>query len=105
ATGPAEFDVTLTQGVIALRPVELAIGGGKVHLAPRVLLTDRPALLAIPAGPVIEGVELTDQFCDDWLKFIAPILSQATRCSGKFSLAVDESVLPLTEPAAGNLTR
>jgi hypothetical protein len=82
----------------------MAIGNGKLKLAPRVILTGSPALLAIPAGRVIEGVELTDQFCDDWLTFIAPILSQATRCSGRFSLDVDESQLPFTEPGAGSLT-
>ncbi len=104
AVGPGEFDVTLAQGVVALRPLEMTIGGGKLTLAPRVLLTDRPAILAVPAGPVIAGVELTDEFCDGWLKFIAPILSQATRCSGKFSLDVDDSQLPLNHSASGNLT-
>lgn len=102
--GPAEVDLTLAQGVVAPRPVEIELGGGKVRLRPRVLLTGRPALLVIPEGRMISGVELTDQFCDGWLKFIAPILSQATRCSGRFSLDLDESQLPLINPAAGNLT-
>lgn len=104
AAGPGEFEVTLAQGIVALRPLQMTIDGGKLTLAPRVLLTNRPALLAIPAGAVIAGVELTDEFCDGWLKFIAPILSQATRCSGKFSLDVDESQLPLHNLASGNLT-
>jgi hypothetical protein len=102
--GPGEFEVTLEHGIVAQRPLEVVIGGGTLKLAPRVLLTDRPATLVIPAGPVVEGVELTDQFCDDWLKFIAPILADATRCSGKFSVDVDGTELPLADLGSGNLT-
>jgi hypothetical protein len=101
--GPGEFEVTLAQGILASRPLAVPFGSGTLRLAPRVLLDGRPAHLALPAGPVLEKVELTDQFCDDWLKFIAPLLSQATRCSGQFSLDLDESLLPLTDPGSGSL--
>ncbi|MBI3866551.1 MAG: hypothetical protein HY290_32110, partial [Planctomycetia bacterium] len=102
--GPGTLDCTLAEGVFAARPIDMALGSGKLKLGPRIVLTGRPVVLVIPGGPVIEGVELTDQFCDGWLKFIAPILSQATRCSGRFSLDVDESHLLLFDPAAGDLT-
>jgi hypothetical protein len=103
-TGPGDVLLTLNQGVAAMRPLEVSFGNGKLFLAPQIVMTGTPAQLMVPAGPVISGVELTDEFCDSWLKFIAPILSQATRSSGRFSLELDESRLPLSNLGAGELS-
>jgi hypothetical protein len=101
--GPAEVDLALADGVVTMRPLEMNVSGGKVTLAPRVLLNDRPALLAVPAGPMIENVELTDDVCDSWMKYIAPIVAQATRAQGRFSLDLDETRLALADPASGEV--
>jgi hypothetical protein len=99
--GPAEIDLALADGVVSMRPLELAVSGGKVTLAPQVLLNDSPAMLAIPAGPVIENVELNDEVCDSWMKYIAPVVAQATRAQGRFSLELDETRVALSDPASG----
>jgi hypothetical protein len=49
-------------------------------------------------------VELTDEVCDTWIKFIAPILSQATRAEGRFSVDLDETQFAVADPAAADLT-
>ncbi len=102
--GPAEIDLALADGVVTMRPLELVVSGGKVTLAPQVLLNDRPALLQVPSGPVIENVELTDEVCDSWMKYIAPIVAQATRAQGRFSLDLDESRVALADPASGDVS-
>ena len=99
--GPAEIDLSLAKGVLAMRPLELAVSGGKVTLAPRILLNDRPAMLAVPAGPVIENVELTDEVCNSWMQYIAPVMAQATRARGRFSLDLDETQVTLADAASG----
>jgi hypothetical protein len=103
-TGPAEIDLALAGGVVTMKPLELAISGGKVTLAPRVFLNDRPVVLAVPAGPVIENVELTDEVCDSWMKYIAPVVAQATRARGMFSLDLDETQVALVDPASGEVS-
>ena len=102
--GPAEVDLALADGVVTMRPLELAVSGGKVTLAPQVSLNVRPAILAVPAGPVIENVELTDEVCDSWMKYIAPIVAQATRAQGRFSLDLDETRVALADPASGEVS-
>jgi hypothetical protein len=102
--GPAEIDLALADGVVTMRPLELVVSGGKVTLAPQVLLNDRPALLHVPSGPVIENVELTDEVCDSWMKYIAPIVAQATRAQGRFSLDLDETRVALADPASGEVS-
>ncbi|MBS0262502.1 MAG: hypothetical protein JSS02_11175 [Planctomycetes bacterium] len=102
--GAGELDLSLERGVLALRPLEISLGGGKLYFGPRLLLNESPGVLALPGGPVLENVQLTEDFCNDWLKFIAPVLSDATRCSGQFSLGIDEAQLPLGELTTGPLT-
>src|SRR6185369_13476669 len=82
---------------------EVTLSGGKLRLSPQLLLNAHPATLVIPAGRVVEDVELSQDLCDTWLKYIAPILSEATRVEGRFSLDLAETRLPLTDPASGDL--
>ncbi|MFN0052398.1 MAG: hypothetical protein ACKV0T_09405 [Planctomycetales bacterium] len=99
--GPANFDWRLDQGVLAMAPAEIPLSGGRLRLAPRVQLSQRPATLILPAGNVIDDVQLSQELCQSWLRFVAPILSEATRVEGRFSLDLEESALPLPDPASG----
>jgi hypothetical protein len=103
ATGAGSLDLTLAQAVVSMRPLDMAVSGGRLNLAGRLLLTGGPALVEIPAGPVVDSVVLTEEVCDSWLKFIAPIVAQSTRTEGRISLALDETRLPLADLPAGEL--
>jgi hypothetical protein len=102
--GPAEVDLRLEKGILAMQPLEMSLSGGKLKLAPRVLLDNQPATVVLPAGPMIENVELSQDLCDTWLRYIAPILSEATRVEGRFSVDLNESHLAVNAPAAGDLS-
>ena len=102
--GAGDIDLTLAQGIVSMRPLDMAVSGGRFKLAPRLMLTGRPAMVEIPAGPVIQNVVLTDEVCDSWLKYIAPIVAHATRTEGRISLTLDETRLPLMDPAAADVT-
>ncbi len=102
--GPADLKFALANAIVTLHPLEVAVSGGKLHLAGQLLLNGGPPAIVIPAGPVFENVELTNEVCDTWMKFIAPILSQATRAEGRFSLALDESRFPLADPGSGAMS-
>ncbi len=102
--GPGSIDLTLAQGIVSMKPLEMAVSGGRLKASPRIVLTGRPALVEIPAGLVLDRVELTDEMCDAWLMYIAPVVAQATRTEGRVSLALDESKLPLADLAGGEMT-
>ncbi len=102
--GPADMKLALADAIVTLHPVEVAVSGGKLHLGGQLLLNGGPPTILIPAGPVFENVELTNEVCDTWMKYIAPILSQATRAEGRFSLALDESRIPVAEPGSAAMS-
>ncbi|HEY2251036.1 MAG TPA: hypothetical protein VGH74_08240 [Planctomycetaceae bacterium] len=102
--GPGNIDLTLAQGIVSMHPLDMAVSGGRLKLAPRLVLTGHPAMVESPAGVVIDGVVLTQELCDSWLKYIAPIVANATRTEGQISLALGETRLPLTNLAGGEVT-
>jgi hypothetical protein len=102
--GAADVGLTLADGTVTLRPVDLEVSGGRLKLAAQALFNDGPGRIVVPAGPIIENVELTDEVCDTWMKFIAPIMSQATRTEGRFSVELDETRVPFADPATANLS-
>lgn len=102
--GAGVIDVRLAQGILAMQPLEMPLSGGQLRLAPRVLLTGQPVRVVLPAGPLVRDVQLSQEVCDAWLKYSAPILSEATRVEGKFSVDLNEATLPLSDPASGNLS-
>lgn len=57
-----------------------------------------PRLVVLP-GRLIDRVELTPEICNDMLSYAAPVLSGVTRVGGKFSVQLDECVMPLGDLA------
>jgi hypothetical protein len=41
--------------------------------------------------------------CRSWLKYVAPLLAEATRADGRFSLTLDRAAVPLAAPAASDV--
>jgi hypothetical protein len=102
--GTADMDLALAEGTVTLRPVQVAVSGGKLNLAAQALLNGGPVRIVVPAGTLIDNVELTDEVCDTWMKYIAPVLSQATRAEGRFSVDLDETRFAVADPAAADLS-
>ncbi len=102
--GPGDLRFTLDDGIVTMRTLKLPLSGGALNLAPQLYLNEGPAHVKIPAGTIVDNVELTNEICDCWLKYIAPVLSQATRTEGQFSVDLDETRFPLADPASGDLS-
>ena len=106
--GPAKLDAQLGQGMLTVRPFEIAVSEGRLSSAPRVQFDPAPAQLLLPAGPLVSQVRITPEMCDRALKFIAPVLADATRTEGRLSLELEGGRIPLdnaqTADLAGRLT-
>jgi len=50
---------------------------------------------------MIENVAISPEMCQSWLQYVAPILADATRVEGRFSLDLQEGVFPLHDPMQG----
>lgn len=101
--GAGAIDLSLEQAIVRMRPLEIDLSGGKLRLNSRVLLDRQPMLLELPAGKLVDNVALSQEVCDAWLSYIAPILAEATRVEGRFSVELGDTQLPLADPGSGKL--
>jgi hypothetical protein len=102
--GPARFTAQLKDQVFELQPTSFSLSGGEMHVGARANLAAQPLVVEIPAGPVCTNVALTQQICNGWMQYIAPMVSQAARAEGIFSLSLDETRLTPQDLAHAQLS-
>src|SRR6185295_20214520 len=98
-----ELSGKLSQGILQIKPVELDVSGGHVSLLPQIRLAPAPQQLRLSKSALVKEVQLTPQVCAQGLKFIAPIVAEATVAEGKFSIDLEGGNVPLADPAAADL--
>jgi hypothetical protein len=101
--GPGELKAALAGGVLQAEPLDLAVNGGRLLLAPRWRLAPGPTELSLPPGPVVKQVQITPAMCASALKYIAPVLADVSTAQGNFSIDLDGCRVPLDDPAKGEL--
>lgn len=98
--GAGRLATTLQAGVAKIDPLDIAVGGGRLTAAPVVTFVPEPATLALGPGPVVNEVAVSQEVNERVLKFIAPVLADATRIDGRFSVSLRELAVPLVPPPA-----
>lgn len=108
AFGPTQAQAQLAQGVLRIEPFEVEVNQGRVQLAPELRLAESPMLLVHGRGRVVEQVRVTPEMCREWLRYVAPVLSETTEAEGTFSVDLEGLRMPLDRPgaleAAGRVT-
>ena len=59
--------------------------------------------VVIKPGLLIDDLELTPEIGNDILKFIAPVLADASSVEGNFSLSIEEARLPLSDLSSAHI--
>lgn len=101
--GGSSLDFQLAEGIAAVNTDAIAFSGGTARLSPRLDLRGPETVLYLPQGNVLEQVELTPEICRGWLKFVAPMIADATAAHGKFSVATGQVNVPLNRLEAADL--
>lgn len=100
ALGPAAAQARLAEGRLRIEPFEVAVNDGRVRLAPELHLAATPMLLTHGSGRIIDQVRITPDMCREWLRYVAPVLSETAEAEGTFSVDLDGMHLPLDRPGA-----
>ena len=85
-------------------PLDIPLSEGRLTTAPRIMLANRERAVVVERGPLLTNVRISPEMCSLWLKFVAPMLADATRAEGKFSLSLNDAAnVPLSAPLASNV--
>ena len=96
--GPGVLDASLKDGLVQVAPLQVTVSEGTMSVAPKVRLAPGPMTLELPSGPLVEQVRINPRMCAYGLKFVAPILSDATSADGRFSIHLEQCRIPITQP-------
>lgn len=99
--GPGRLQATLDEGLIKFDPLDVTVGQGRLTTQANVTLTPPPTSVSLAPGPLVTNVAVSLDVADRILKFIAPVLSDAARIQGQFSLALSEFAMPIDKPELG----
>jgi len=102
--GQGVLSATLGDGLLRCDPLVFAVGQGQLSTQPAVRLDPPPAEWGLPAGPLLTNVRISREVSEQMLKYIAPVLADATRSEGLFSLRTDGVRAPLDKPAGIEVT-
>jgi len=101
--GPGQIDAQLEKGTVRFAPLDLAVSKGRVKLSPWIVLGKSPPMLYAEKGRAIDDVQLSEQICASWMKYVAPLLADATRTDGRFSMDLSHVSVPLMAPSTGDV--
>lgn len=98
--GPANIQATLASGVASLNTGEIPFSQGRLLLTPKVDFRSESPVATLDPGPLAENIQLSPEICRDWLKYVAPLVADATSAQGKVTITTDGVSVPLVDPLA-----
>ncbi|MGC3965870.1 MAG: hypothetical protein QM775_00410 [Pirellulales bacterium] len=81
--------------------LEVPAGGGKLRLAPTVRMGPEPMEVRLDPGLLADHVTITREMANERLQYVMPIMAGVAQVGGRFSIALDEFRVPISNPAAG----
>lgn len=93
--GPGKVGLVLDEGLMKFDPLDVAVAQGRLTAEPTVSLAPPSTVVSLKKGPLVSNVGVSLEVADRILKFIAPVLADAARIEGNFSLGLNEFVMPV----------
>lgn len=98
--GPANIQAALAGGVATLNTGEIPFSEGRLLLTPKIDFRTESPVATLDPGPLAENIQLSPQICRDWLKYVAPLVADATSAQGKVTITTEGVAVPLADPLA-----
>ncbi|WP_425397260.1 hypothetical protein [Aeoliella sp.] len=101
--GQGRISAELKQGRLYIEPIDLAVSGGRLTLAPSIQLVPAPGEMTLPAGPLLTNIHVTPQVSEEMLKYIVPYIASTTETDGVFSVSLSGGRVPLGNPRSSDV--
>ena len=101
--GATDLNVEYKKNIAQIQPTSIPVGQGQLNVAPRLNLTGDQYVIEHDKGKLIDNVQLSEDVCRGWLKYVTPIVADATSVHGRFSVVNDQIRMPLNDPWKGDL--
>ena len=96
--GKTDFKVALNQRVAQVSTDGIPFAGGSVKVSPIIDLRTANPEMKIERTRVIDQVQLTPETARKWLKYVAPLVADATSAQGSLTVDINSATVPLLDP-------
>lgn len=100
--GKADVPVKVEAGNLATA-AEFPVSGGVLRWDITSDLTANDLVILQKPMTVLENVAITPEMCQGWLKYVTPLLAEATSIDGRLSLQLQEARLTPADPKKQNV--
>jgi hypothetical protein len=97
-------DARLADQRLQLVPLQVFVSTGRVETLPWLDLSASPRAFVLDEGPLVRDVAFTEEMCRTWLKYVSPLLADATGMEGRFSAQSGGGRMPLGDPRAADVS-
>ena len=97
AVGQTDFSVALNQGIAQISTEGIPFAGGSVKMAPVIDLRTASPELKMERVRIIDQVQLRPETARKWLKYVAPLVADATSAQGSLTVDIDSVTVPLLD--------
>ena len=97
AVGQTDFSVALNQGIAQISTEGIPFAGGSVKLAPVIDLRTASPELKMERVRIIDQVQLRPETARKWLKYVAPLVADATSAQGSLTVDIDSVTVPMLD--------
>lgn len=101
--GTGELNAKMTRGTAVVAPITATFGGGRVTLAPTLVLGATPFAVTLAKGTVIDHTKLTPSATAGALGYALPAIANSGVAEGEISATIDENRIVLTDINQSNL--
>ena len=95
----AVIPVTLENNTVYLNESKLPVGEGWVNFSGSIRQIDDSTWMEINPGSIVNEVAITPKMSKQWLRFIAPLIADATEIDGNVGITLDEAKINLSDPS------
>ena len=98
-----ELAVRYHRDHLTLEPTDVPLSSGRVTSLPNLRLGGETPVLEFDGQPLLQRIAFSDELCRGWMRYLSPLMANATSVDGSFSLRVDEASIPTDRLAHGDL--
>lgn len=104
SVGPGVLGARWDGSEMQVEPIRWSVNDGRLSLTPTVQLLPEGALVQLPQEPVLENLTLSPELCRGWMKYVTPLLADATVVQGRLSAESLGGQFPLFHPEQGDVS-
>ena len=102
--GPALVPVILTETSLKVEQAQIPVNRGKLAFAGQLHYRPGPVWMHLEPGATASSIQLTPEMTDRWLKYVAPLVANATRIQGTLGAQNDDATIVFDQPQQTQVT-